>query len=509
MSRWSASWQSPSPKPAWDAASLAGALKDAASRRSAPYVRPLHAVLLKLGLSASAILATSLAHLAFRCGLPGYARDLFDEMPHHDVVSWTSLITGHAHQGLHRDSLALLRRMVNSGVAPNGYSLSGGLLACAGVGKDALALGKEIHARICKLKRHGTVDAVVENGVLDMYSRCGSIEYARKVFQSMVVRNIVAWNSMMSALLGSGQAEEALGLFVSMISCGFAVDEFSFSIVVDACRDLALLKQGMQVHAQVVGGGFESDDIVRNSLLDMYAKCGCVDSAELIFKATPSHDAVLWTTMISAYGKFGRVRDAIHLFDIMTQLGIRQDGVACLAVLSACSHGGLVREGWHYFKLMSDGQISVRIQPEHYGCMADLLCRKGYLEKALEFIENMPFDSSVAAWSSLLNSSRIYGNAKMSRLAASRLLKLDPENHSNWVALSSAHALESDWHETWKIRENMSRECVKKEPGCSWVQLNDGVHVFLMADQSHPELIGILHTLDSMEDVLVMPQKGT
>ncbi|GJN36009.1 hypothetical protein PR202_gb24832 [Eleusine coracana subsp. coracana] len=485
MSRWSASWQSPSPKPAWDAASLAGALKDAAARRSAPYVRPLHAVLLKLGLSASAILATSLAHLALRCGFPGYARDLFDEMPHHDVVSWTSLITGHAHQGLHRDSLALLRRMVNSGVAPNGYSLSGGLLACAGVGKDALALGKEIHARIFKLSRHGTVDSVVENGVLDMYSRCGSIEYARKVFQSMVVRNIVAWNSMMSALLGSGQAEEALG-------------------------DLALLKQGMQVHAQVVGGGFESDDIVRNSLLDMYAKCGCVDSAELIFKATPSRDAVLWTTMISAYGKFGRVRDAVHLFDIMAQLGIRQDGVACLAVLSACSHGGLVREGWYYFKLMSDGQISVRIQPEHYGCMADLLCRKGYLEKALEFIENMPFDSSVAAWSSLLNSSRIYGNAKMSRLAATRLLKLDPENHSNWVALSSAHALESDWHETWKIRENMSRECVKKEPGCSWVELNDGVHVFLMADQSHPELIGILHTLDSMkEDVLVMPQKGT
>uniref|UniRef100_A0A0A9HCS5 Pentatricopeptide repeat-containing protein n=1 Tax=Arundo donax TaxID=35708 RepID=A0A0A9HCS5_ARUDO len=322
----------------------------------------------------------------------------------------------------------------------------------------------------------------------------------------MLVRNIIAWNSMMATLLGSGLAEEALGLFVSMVSCGVGVDGFSFSIVVDACGELALLKQGMQVHARVVGGGFEADVVVRNSLVDMYAKCGCVDSAELVFRAVPLRDAVLWTTMISAYGKFGRVQDAVSMFDRMAQLGIKQDGVAYLAVLSACSHGGLVKEGWHYFKLVSDGKSSVTVQPEHYGCMADLLCRRGYLEEALEFIENMPFDSTVAAWSALLNSSRVYGNAKLSKLAASNLLKLDPENHSNWVALSSVRALQSAWHETWMVRESMSRECVKKEPGCSWIELCDGVHVFLMADQSRPELVDILQTLDSLkEDVLVTP----
>ncbi|KAL6608242.1 hypothetical protein ACP70R_041305 [Stipagrostis hirtigluma subsp. patula] len=498
--------QSPSPSLAWDATSLAGALKAAAARRSAHNVGPLHAVLLKLGLSASAILATSLAHLALRCGLPRYARDVFEEMPRPDVVSWTSLITGHAHQGLYHDSLALLRRMVKSGVMPNGYSLSGGLLACAGIGESALALGKEIHARVVKMRAHGPVDAVVENGVLDMYSRCGGIEYARRVFEVMLVRNIVSWNSMMAAYLGSGQAEEALRLFVSMGSCGVGVDGFSFSIIVDACGELALLKQGMQMHARIVAGGFEADVVVRNSLVNMYAKCGCVDSAELVFKAVPSRDAVLWTTTISAYGKFGRVQDAVSMFDRMAKLGIKQDGIAYLAVLSACSHGGLVREGWHYFSLMSDGHSSVRVQPEHYGCLADLLCRRGYLEEALEFIENMPFDSSVAAWSALLNSSRIYGNARMSQLAASHLLKLDPENHSNWVALSCVHASENDWHETWMIRDSMSRECVKKEPGCSWVELYDGVHVFLMADQSHPDLLGILQSIDSlMEDTSLMP----
>ncbi|KAJ1261746.1 hypothetical protein BS78_09G055000 [Paspalum vaginatum] len=488
----------PSPSHFWDATSLAGALKAAAARRSASHVGPLHAVLVKLGLSANAILATSLAHLALRCGLPRYARDLFDEMPRPDVVSWTSLLTGHAHQGLHREALALLRRMVGSGVQPNGYSLSGGLLACGGVGPGALALGKEIHAGVVKMSLHGPVDPVVVNGVLDMYSRCGSIEYASRVFRVMQVRNVVAWNSMMAALLGSGQAEEALRLFVSMVSCEVAVDGFSFSIAVDACGKLAVLKQGMQVHARIFGGGYESDVVLRNSLVDMYAKCGCVDSAELVFKEVPSQDAVLWTTMIAAYGRFGRVQDAVSMFDRMAQLGIKQDELAYLAVLSACSHNGLVREGWHYFNLISDGQRSVEVQPEHYGCMADLLCRRGYLEEALEFIENMPFDSSAAAWSALLNSSRIHGNARLSQLAASRLLKLDPENHSNWVALSSVHASENDWHETWTIRESMSRECVKKEPGCSWVELCDGVHVFLMADQSHPELFQILQSLDSL-----------
>ncbi|OQU79471.1 hypothetical protein SORBI_3008G149200 [Sorghum bicolor] len=408
-----ASWQSATTLAAWDATSLASALKTAAARRSAAHVGPLHAVLRKLGLSASAIHATSLAHLALRSGLARYARELFDEMPRRDVVSWTSLVTGHAHQGLHRDALALLRRMVGSGVEPNGYSLSGGLLACAGVGRSALAHGKEIHASVVKMSSRGPVDPVVENGVLDMYSRCGSIEYALRVFGVMRVRNMVACNSMMAALLGTGQAEDALRLFVSMASCGVGVDGFSFSIVVDACGELALLKQGMQVHAQVVGGGFEADVVVRNSLVDMYAKCGCVDSAELVFKAVSSNDALLWTTMISAYGKFGRVRDAVSMFERMAHLGIKQDGIAYLAVLSACSHGGLVREGWYYFNLMSDGSSSVKMQPEHYGCMADLLCRRGYLEEALEFIQNMPFDSSVAAWSALLNSSRIHGNAKL------------------------------------------------------------------------------------------------
>ncbi|XP_047043141.1 pentatricopeptide repeat-containing protein At2g13600-like [Lolium rigidum] len=484
----------------WDATSLAGALKSAATRRSANHVKPLQALLLKLGLSASAILSTSLAHLALRCGLPGYARLLFDEMPRRDVVSWTSLITGHAHQGLHADSLSLFRRMVESGVAPNGYTLSGGLLACAGVGQAALAIGKEIHARVVKMSMYGPVDSVVENGVLDMYTRCGNVDCARRVFRVMAARDIVAWNSMMAGCLGSGQPEEAVALFASMVSFGVGTDGFSCAIIVDACGELALLKQGMQVHARVIRGGFEWDMVVRNSLVDMYAKCGCVDSAELVFKGAPSLDSVLWTTMISAYGKSGRAQDAVSMFDRMAHLGIKRDGVAYLAVLSACSHGGLVREGWHYFKVLFDGQSSVKLQPEHYGCMADLICRRGCLQDALEFIESMPFDSSVAAWSALLNSCRIYRDAKLGQLAASRLLELDPGNHSNWVALSSIHALEGDWHETWMIRESMNKEWVKKEPGCSWVELQDGVHVFLMADQSHPELVSVLQTLDSLKE---------
>lgn len=153
-------------------------------------------------------------------------------------------------------------------------------------------------------------------------------------------------------------------MFASMVSYGVCADGFSYAIIVDACGKLALLKLGMQVHARVIGGGFESDLVVSNSLLDMYAKCGCVDSAELVFKLALSLD-VLWTTMISAYGKFGRAQDAVCMFDRMAYLGVKRDGLTYLAVLSACSHGGLLREGWHYFKFLFDGQSSVKLQPEH------------------------------------------------------------------------------------------------------------------------------------------------
>ncbi|XP_073008800.1 pentatricopeptide repeat-containing protein At2g13600-like [Typha latifolia] len=478
-----------------DEYSISKSLKAAASLRSPTNFKSLHATIIKLGFSRFTILMTGLVDLVLKCGFLADAQKMFDEIPDRDVVTWTSMIVGHAHQGFYHESLSLFRRMVLSGIVPNGFSFSGTLIACSGLGM--LSYGKEIHTQVVKSSAVRPFDNVVQNGLLDMYARCGSLVSARRLFDLMPAKGIISWNEIMSGYVYCGQAEEALMLFSSMVSSMLGPDGFSYAICIDACAALASLKQGIQVHACIIKNGFDSDFVIMNALVDMYAKCGSIDSAELVFRLLHSRDVVLWTTMISAYGKSGWVCNAVEMFEKMIKLKMKCDEVTYLAVLSACSHGGLVREGWHYFRLMFDEKQRVAVKPEHYGCIVDLLCRSGHLEEALHFIEQMPLKPSIAIWSAFLNSCRIYGNTEFGQLAAFKLLELDPDNHSNWVALSRMHATESKWHETWKIRETMKVENVKKEPGCSWIELNDGVHIFLTADISHPELFEILQTLDA------------
>ncbi|KAJ6844453.1 pentatricopeptide repeat-containing protein-like, mitochondrial [Iris pallida] len=462
------------------------------SSKSPNRIKSIHSLIIKLGLSQSTILITSLINLSLKSKLIPYAHKLFDKMPHRDVVAWTSMVVGHAHLGLHRDSLSFFRGMLEDSILPNGHSLSGALIACSGLRSSVL--GREIHAQVVKLSTFGPVDPVVYNGLIGMYSASGRLGYSQLLFNRVPVKGIVTWNEMMSGYLNNTQPELALKCLVSMASDGTRPDEFSYAICIDACSSLASLRQGIQVHCCVIKIGLDSDLVVRNSLLDMYAKCGCIASARLVFDTACLRDSVLCTAMVSALGKCGLVREAITMFESMAE----RDEVAYLAVLSACSHGGLVREGWHYFVAMGEEGEGVFPKVEHYGCMADLLSRSGRLDEALDFVNSMPLEPSVSIWSSFLNSCRIYGNMKLARLASARLLELDPENHSNWVVLSSVHALERDWTESWRVREDMKGQSVKKEPGCSWIEVKDGVCVFLMEDKGYPEVAEIARSLSNV-----------
>ncbi|KAG1365196.1 pentatricopeptide repeat-containing protein, mitochondrial [Cocos nucifera] len=450
-----------------DAYSLSKSLKAAATLRSQTHLKALHAPVIKLGFSRFTILMTGLADVALKCGLLADARTLFDDLPHRNVAAWTSMIVGHAHHRWFHDSLSFLRNMLATGTAPNGHSFSGALTACSGLG--TLSYGRQIHVQVLK---KSIFELIVQNGLLDMYCWCRCLPAAQRLFDSMRVKDNVSWNAMMSGYLYCERAEEALELLAVMVSCGARPDDFSYAICVDACATLASMLQGIQIHACIVKGGFDSNLVVGNALVDMYAKCGCISSSKLVFETMHARDPVLWTSMISAFG----------------------------------NHGELVSEGWHYFRLPLEEEGEAFVKPEHYGCMANLLCRAGYLEEALEFIERMPLKPSIAIWSAFLNSCQMCGKTKLSQLAACRLLELDPENDSNWVVLSTIHAAVSEWNKTWKIRECMKGENIKKEPGCSWVEVNDGVHVFLTADRLHPEVAEILHTLDVLrKDMVFMP----
>ncbi|KAK9106648.1 hypothetical protein Syun_022659 [Stephania yunnanensis] len=186
------------------------------------------------------------------------------------------------------------------------------------------------------------------------------------------------------------------------------------------------------------------------------------------------------------------------MFELMLGSNIKPDEITFLTVLSACSHGGLIDLGSRYFLLMTE-QHMLTPRPEHYACMVDLLCRCGYLLDALEFIKQMPFKPSISVWTSFLSSCRIYGNnVELAQFAADQLLELNPENQTDIIVLSNIYAAGRDWNETEKIRERMRSDNVRKDPGCSWIELKNGIHVFFTGERLHPQIGEISLSLNAL-----------
>ncbi|XP_068635305.1 pentatricopeptide repeat-containing protein At3g24000, mitochondrial-like isoform X2 [Aristolochia californica] len=415
-------------------------------------------------------------------------------MPHRDVVSWTSLIVGYAKNELFVQSLGLLQSMMVSGTVPNKFTFSGALTACSGL--QGLRQCKQIHAKVIVYAGFSE-DNVLQNSLLNTYCQCRVLDCARKLFNLMPRKSNIAWNELICGYLREGQGEEALTLFASMVSEGEKPDDFSYAICANACAEFASIRQGVQIHACVVKSGFESDIVTANSLIDMYAKVGCVDSAKLIFYMIPYRDTKLCTAMISALGKCGLAEDCFTVFNQMQEWNVKPDEITYVAILSACSHRGLQEQGWNYFRRMIVEDL-IPAKQEHYACIVDLLSRSGSLTQALEFIKEMPLEPNAAVWTAFLNACHLYGHIEFAQIAARHLLELTPENHGNHVVLSNMHAAGSDWEWTETIREKMRSTNIKKQPGCSWIEVNNGVRVFLTADRSHPEMSELLRTLNGL-----------
>eukprot|EP01018_Ginkgo_biloba_P013181 Gb_21046 [translate_table: standard] len=445
--------------------------------------KQVHAHIIQSGFESNAILLTALIDFYAKCKCVKDARQMFDEMPLRDLVSWTAIITGYMQQGYCDEALSLFQRMGLAGLKPNEFTFRSVFRACASIG--ALGEGKQIHAQM--ILNGFEVYIVLGNALVDMYAKCGNIEDARLVYDKISQRNLISWNSMITGYSQQGLGEEALKLFYQMHMAGMKIDEFAFDSILGVCADLTSMEQGKQVHGYIIKSGFDSDVVLGSTLIDMYAKCGNIEEARLIFDIVSQKDVVLWTVMVTAYGKHGHGKEVFQLFEQMKQSGMKPDGITYLAVLSACSHAGLVDEGWHYFyAMMQDNCITPRAA--HYACMVDLLGRAGQLDEAHVFIKDMPVKPNAAVWGALLNACRIHANMELGKLAAEHLFELDPQNAGNYVVLSNVYAAAAKWEDILRLRKTMKDRGIKKEPGCSWIEVKNRVHVFPVGDRSHPEI---------------------
>eukprot|EP01018_Ginkgo_biloba_P030281 Gb_21430 [translate_table: standard] len=486
---------------------LASVLSACAYFKALEKGKQIHGYAIKSGFELDVFVRGTLIDTYARCGSIETARELFDTMSERNVVCWTGMIAGYVQNGCANEALKLFSQMKNAGVKPNTVTIATVLPSCAHLA--ALQQGEEIHSYI--IKSGFDSDVFVGSALIDMYAKCKCIESARHVFDKLSLRNVVSWNAMISGYAQNEHSSEAMNLFRQMHLVSVKPTVVTIATILPACAHLATLKQGKEIHDCIIRNGFESVVFVCNALIDMYAKCGSIELARQLFNKMSQRNKVSWTTMIAGYGMHGHGKDALTLFNQMREAGLKPDHITFVAVLSACSHAGLVDEGWQYFDIMRrDYCITPRV--ENYACMVDLLGRAGRLDEAQEFINSMPLKPSAGVWGALLGACRIHCNIELGQRVAECLFELEPENAGFYVLLSNIYAKAGRWNDVAKVRALMKDRNLTKRPGCTWIEVRNRVHTFLVGDRSHPQSEKIYAMLESlaekMEDAGYAPDTG-
>eukprot|EP01018_Ginkgo_biloba_P018986 Gb_02562 [translate_table: standard] len=502
-------------------------LKACAGLEALDQGKEIHAFIVKSGFESDGFVGNALVTMYAKCGSIQNARQVFDKMYRRDVVSWNALIAGYAQNGDFNQTVQLFRQMQLEDVKPNSVTIVSVLPACANLAY--LRQGKEIHQFISRSAFQ--TDILVWNALVTLYARCESLDEARKVFDKMPERDLVSWNAMIAGYAQNGHCDEALQLFNQMepagvkpnistwngMIAGYAQNgrygealklvrqlqlsnekpnSVTITSVLPACAHIAALQQGMEIHNYVTKGG-QLNVFVGTALIDMYAKCGSIEDARQVFDKVSQKNVVLWTAIIAGYAMHGYGEETLALLSEMQQAGMKPDYITFTAVLSACSHAGLVNEGWKCFDCMiQDYHITPMV--EHYACMVDLLGRAGRLGEAQDLIKNMPVEPNAGVWGSLLAASRIHCNIELGEFAAEHLFELEPQNIGNFVLLSNIYARAGRLGDVENVRKMMKDRGLKKNPGCSWIEVKNRVHAFVVGDRLHPQTEEIYAMLESL-----------
>lgn len=413
-------------------------------------------------------------------------RKLFEVMPNRDIVTWNTVIGGNVQNRMYGEALEMVREMGNSDLRPNSFTLSS-ILPIFAEYVDVLK-GKEIHGYAI---RHGfDKDVFIGSSLIDMYANCTLVEDAYRVFCELAEKDDVSWNSIIAGFVQNGMFDEGLKLFREMLAANKEPLPVSFSSIIPACANLTTLHLGKQLHAYIIRTGFVDNMYISSSLVDMYAKCGKIMIARWIFDKMVLRDSVSWTAMIMGYALHGYAREAILLFEKMEMEGVKPNSVAYVAVLTACSHAGLIDEGWKHFTTMRQ-KYGISPGLEHYAAVADLFGRAGRLAEAYELISSMHIKPTGSVWSTLLSACRVHKNVELAEKVANEITKVDPENLGPYVLLSNMYSVTGRWKDALKLRKNMKKKGMRKTPACSWVEVKNKVHAFVSGDKSHPQYIQI------------------
>ncbi|XP_024975210.1 pentatricopeptide repeat-containing protein At5g66520-like isoform X2 [Cynara cardunculus var. scolymus] len=449
-------------------------------------LKQIHAHIIKTNTSPSLLSLSLVASVcAFTPSFP-YARKLIQISGKPENVVWNSCLKDFAESDRPIDAIRLFCRLCEIvhgfieklGLQSNLFLQNSmvHLYAVSGETSDALQLFDKMSQR----------DIVTWNIMITQLVKKGKVDDAYELFDNMPERNVRSWTSMIMGFVQCGKPKAAIDLFTQMEEQKLHPNEVTVVAVLAACADIGALDLGRRIHDFSNESGFRTNIRISNTLIDMYIKCGCLDSARSVFNEMEQRTIVSWSAMIQGLAINGNGEEALNLFQEMIHLRIKPNGVTFIGLLHACSHMGMVKEGQRFFASMTkDYGIVPRI--EHYGCMVDLLSRAGLLKKAREFITNMPIKPNGVVWGAFLGGCRVHKNIEMAEEAIEHLLELDPLNDGYYVVLSNIYAEAKRWEDAARVRKLMREKGVKKTPGSSSITIDGVTHEFVAGDEAHDQ----------------------
>ncbi|GER38430.1 pentatricopeptide repeat-containing family protein [Striga asiatica] len=445
-----------------------------------------------------------------------YAQQIFRQAGEQEAYLWNTCLRDFADGESPFDAVLLFHQMRKHNLCPDCYTCSFVLKAC--VKLQDVCHGMIIHAFVEKLGLLSNL--LLLNMILHLYASCGKMKNALLLFDKMPNRDVVTWNTMLTQLVKSGDADSAYKLFVEMpvknlmswsamisgfVQCGkpqeaislfrkmeeegLKPNEFTVVAGLAACADLGSLDLGIRIHRYSDKNGFTSENhnIISNSLINMYAKCGNLEAARDVFEKMNKRTVISWSAMIQGLAIHGKASEAIDLFYEMTRTGVEPNEITFISLLNACSHAGLINEGRDFFASMTrDYEIVPQI--EHYGCVVDLLSRGGLLREAHDMIKKMPIKPTIAVWGALLGGCKVHKDVQMAELAMSHLRELCTSNDGYYIVLANIYSEAKRWEDSTEVRKMMRRSRgVKRTFGLSSINIKGTVHEFVAGDESHPQ----------------------
>ncbi|XP_050941466.1 pentatricopeptide repeat-containing protein At5g66520-like isoform X3 [Cucumis melo] len=435
-------------------------------RRSEWEAKQVHNHVLKLGFDSDVYVRNTLINCFSVCSNMTDARRVFDENSILDSVSWNSILAGYVQIGNVEEAKHIYHQMPERSI-------------------------------------------IASNSMIVLFGIKGLVVEACKLFDAMLEKDMVTWSALIACFQQNEMFEEAIRTFVGMHKIGVMVDEVVAEMqmsgfkpdeatlvsVISACARLAALEQGKWVHAYIKKNGLTINVILGTTLIDMYMKCGCVETALEVFYGMIEKGVSTWNALILGLAMNGLVESSLDMFSNMKKCHVTPNEITFVGVLGACRHMGLVDEGQHHFHSMIHDH---KIQPnvKHYGCMVDLLGRAGKLQEAEELLNRMPMTPDVATWGALLGACKKHGDSEMGKRVGRKLIELQPDHDGFHVLLSNIYASKGKWDDVLEIRGMMTKHRVLKIPGCSMIEANGVIHEFLAGDKTHPNM-------DAIEDMLV------